>query len=69
MNCVFCHGRSGAEPDHRMITGWERRSKSLSRKGGSDVFLRQEHPSGQRACGPCVSKLRDGLSVGQESLL
>lgn len=68
MTCCHCHGASGAEPDHRLIVGWERRSKSVTRRGGSDVFLRQQHPSGQWACGPCVSKLRDGLSVGQETL-
>lgn len=69
MTCTFCNGSSGAEPEYRLVTAWEKRSRSASRRGGSDLFLRQPHPDNEWACGPCIGRLRDGLSVEQGSLL
>jgi hypothetical protein len=49
------------------ITGWERRALASSRRGGSDIVMR-EHVE-EFAHNNCVEKQRMGISVGQEVLL
>lgn len=52
---------------YRRVTGWERKAKSASRKGGSDIMLRE--PLDEYACSACIARLRAGINVGQESLV
>lgn len=67
--CVMCHGASGLEPEYRLVRGWEKRSKGSSRKGGSDIVLREPDPSNDWACGVCISRRRDGIAPSQGALL
>ena len=68
--CVYCHRT--VDPNdpgvHQHVTGWERKAYSASRRGGSDIVLRETTPD-VFACQFCVDKLKAGVSVAQESLL
>ena len=66
--CAYC----GAEVDdalaYRRILGWERKAPgSTSRKGGSDITLREQLD--EFACPECITRTRSGLNVAQESLV
>jgi hypothetical protein len=51
---------------HRIV-GWERKAVSASRKGGSDIALREQRE--EFACDQCVHRLQQGLAPLQEALL
>ena len=67
---IYC-GHS-VEPAHHgtftRVLGWERKGYSETRRGGSDIVLREPVPD-IFACQFCVDKLKAGVSVAQESLL
>jgi hypothetical protein len=69
ISCHFC-----AEPvdpfardTYRRVTGWERKALAESRKGGSDIVLRE--PVDEYAHSGCVILVQQGLSPRQASLL
>lgn len=52
----------------RRVRGWERRApRASSRRGGSDIVLRELEP--EWACADCVRRLQRGVAVRQEALL
>ena len=67
--CHFC--REPVDPlDHttyRRVVGWERKAFAETRRGGSDIVLRELRD--EYACSVCVARLRAGLDARQESLL
>jgi hypothetical protein len=68
IRCHFCGQPVNANrSSYRRVQGWERKGLGETRKGGSDVLLRE--PLDEWAHASCVSRIRAGLSVGQESLL
>ena len=68
--CKYC----GTELDpgsryiwHR-IQGWEKKAfASSTRRGGSDISLREQLD--EFACDTCIRKLKSGISPGQDSLI
>ena len=67
VHCAFC-GRAVDDRDaYRRISGWERKATVASRKGGSDIVLREAH--NEFACSVCIVRMKSGLNVQQESLL
>lgn len=70
LRCHFC----GHEIDPRLqtvwrqVTGWERKATSSSRKGGSDIVLREPVPD-RVACNTCVEAAKRGVGPLQESLI
>lgn len=67
LTCFYCPKPINPAVDHPRKIGWEYKSKSPSRRGGSDIILRE--PTGEWACVRCVQRLQSGLPVGQEALL
>ena len=65
--CVYCGKTVDESHGYRRVVGWERKAVGSSRKGGSDIFLREHRD--EFACGPCIARMKLGLSVAQESLL
>lgn len=68
--CEYC--RMELDPNApstlRRIVGWERRAVGGTRRGGSDVVLRE--PLGEKfACSPCVDRQKHGVSPSQASLM
>jgi recombinational DNA repair protein (RecF pathway) len=67
--CAFC-GRP-VDPNgysvYRKITGWERKAHAESRRGGSDIVLRE--PMDELAHGLCVDRTRQGVNVNQETVV
>ena len=67
--CHFC--RAVVDPldqaVYRRCVGWERRALGETRRGGSDIVLRELRD--EYACPVCVARLRAGLDARQESLL
>lgn len=49
------------------VQGWERRAIGASRRGGSDIVLRERLP--EYAHGSCVEKARMGVSPEQQELI
>jgi hypothetical protein len=67
VTCVFCSDQIGVDVAFRRVVGWERKAQAMSRRGGSDIVLR-EHKE-EFACAACISLAQRGLNVNQESLL
>lgn len=65
--CTFCGGEVDERSAFRRVSGWERKAVVASRKGGSDIVLRQSHD--ELACFACITRLRAGVNVAQESLV
>ena len=69
MNCVYCS--EPVDPSHhttwRRVTGWERKATAGSRRGGSDIVLRE--PRDEYACAGCIGLLQAGVILGQASLV
>lgn len=67
--CFYCG--TGVNPADvnvaQRITGWELRGRGATRKGGSDITLRESVE--EYACNPCIQRKRLGLSPSQESLV
>ena len=68
--CVYCDCSvdPNANGTYTRVRGWERKAYSASRRGGSDIVLRETTPD-VFACQFCVDKLKAGVNVSQESLL
>lgn len=68
--CIYC-GHT-VEPSHHgtfaRVIGWERKGYGDSRRGGSDIVLREPVPD-MFACQFCIDKLKAGVNVAQETLL
>ena len=68
--CTYC--RTTVDPTdpgvYERVIGWERKAFQASRRGGSDIVLRERIPD-TFACQFCVDKLKAGVSVAQETLL
>lgn len=68
--CVYC-GRN-VDPNqpytYQRVSGWEHKAYSASRRGGSDIVLREPVPD-MFACQFCIDKLKAGVNVAQETLL
>jgi hypothetical protein len=66
--CRFC--RKPVDPldksTWRAVTGWERKAFGESRRGGSDIVLREL--GDEYACPRCIVRQQQGLSVAQEQL-
>lgn len=68
VRCTYCGCEFDPSAGWRLVTGWERKASSASRRGGSDVVLRT--PRGEKfACDPCIDNLKHGRSAYQEALL
>lgn len=68
MNCSLCgHPLSPTDTPWRQVVAWEKKASGPSRRGGSDLVLRE--PTGEFAHGYCVGRVRDGLAPLQEALL
>jgi hypothetical protein len=69
VTCALC-GRPIDPNDwgvYRRVSGWERKAVASSRRGGSDIVLRE--PQDELAHGFCVDRTRDGVNVNQETLV
>lgn len=69
VTCHFCG--DDLDPDgpvtYRRVLGWERKGRAASRRGGSDVLLRE--PGVEFACQFCIDAIKNGRSPRQEGLL
>lgn len=67
--CYFCGEK--VDPNSRdvwrRVTGWEHKVMNATRKGGSDISMRE--PTGELACSACMIRVRQGLSPQQETLV
>jgi hypothetical protein len=64
--CVYCHRPlSTLHGVYQRVTGWERKATTSSRRGGSDIVLRQ--PLDEWACAGCVHDRQAGVIAGQMS--
>jgi len=67
--CAYCD--EPVDPNspsvYRRITGWERKAVASSRRGGSDIVLRESGP--YWACDACIRRLQAGVDIKQGSLL
>lgn len=52
---------------YRRVVGWERKAGVPTRRGGSDITLRE--PLEEFACRICIDRIKDGTSPAQEALL
>lgn len=67
--CFYCNDPIPT-PSRRTWTrcvGWERKADTNSRRGGSDIVLRERLH--EFACDSCVFRLQRGMSVGQGEML
>jgi hypothetical protein len=70
VQCAFGCGRD-IDPDasstYRRVIGWERKAVMESRRGGSDITLREALDV--YACPTCIGRLKDGVNPMQAALL
>lgn len=66
--CAFCgHPVDPAAPGTwRRVIGWERKGIADSRRGGSDITLRE--PRDEWACSGCIALQQSGIPAGQGAL-
>lgn len=67
--CVHCAAEINPQTDYRRVLAWERKAQSASRRGGSDIVLREPTGVDLWSCMFCIERLKRGVSVEQESLL
>jgi hypothetical protein len=67
VECVFCGELVPESLAYLRVLGWERKAMVASRKGGSDIVLREALD--EHACAGCIARLKAGINVAQESLL
>jgi hypothetical protein len=65
--CLYC--RKPVDPDKafRAVRGWQTKGVSATRRGGSDIILRE--PLEEFACRDCILRRKHGLSQGQGKLI
>jgi hypothetical protein len=70
LHCNFCGNEINPrlQTVWRQVTGWERKATSATRKGGSDIVLR-EPVDGKIACDGCIDSAKRGVAPLQESLI
>lgn len=71
LQCHFCGGQIDPriQTVWRQVTGWERKATtSSSRKGGSDIVLRESVPD-MVACNSCIDSVKRGVGPMQGSLV
>jgi hypothetical protein len=69
LRCNFCKFEvDPQQPHYRKVVGWERPGRGVSDRSGSSIVMRQPVPD-VVACVGCVTKLQNGVSVEQESLI
>lgn len=68
-NCAFCEKplQPDAHTTLQRVTAWEKKSVLASRRGGSDLYLRERQNS--FACLSCVEGQRRGVSPLQGALV
>jgi hypothetical protein len=68
-SCHFCGEPVDplARDTFRRVVGWEKKALAESRKGGSDIVLRETVD--EFAHGLCILRAKQGVAVGQASLL
>jgi hypothetical protein len=68
VRCFYCGEPVDpqARTTWRRVTGWERKAAASSRRGGSDIALRQ--PLQEWACMHCVDRLQNGVNAAQLEL-
>jgi len=69
VRCYFCDRQVDpqARETYRRAVGWERKAIADSRRGGSDIVLRELLEV--FACPVCITRQQQGLAPLQESLL
>jgi hypothetical protein len=67
--CHFCGEPVDplARDTFRRVVGWEKKALAESRKGGSDIVLRE--PGAGFAHSRCITLVQQGVAIGQGSLL
>lgn len=69
MKCQFCP-KEITDPTGRgffeRVTGWQTKGAAESRKGGSDIVLREG--TGEFACGECILKMKQKVNAAQAAL-
>jgi hypothetical protein len=67
MICTYC--RKTVDPTSKTtytrVEGWERRAFAASRRGGSDIIMREQRD--EYAHSHCVEKERHGIAHEQET--
>jgi len=66
--CAYCKHPLDpqARTTYRRIVGWERKAFAGSRRGGSDIALRERRDV--FACPSCIDRLQQGINPNQGSL-
>ena len=67
--CVYCSSKLDPNDPttYRRCRGWERKGLPGSRRGGSDIVLRE---AGEEfACWSCIDRKKRGLAPSQGALL
>lgn len=69
VRCHFCGNELNPKLQTvwRQVTGWERKAMSSTRKGGSDIVLRE--PLDKVACMGCIDQAKRGVAPLQKSLI
>ena len=61
-----CRRPIAEERDYRLVTGWERISRSA---GGTNAIRAPDRSAERFMCMFCVGKLADGVALGQQTLV
>ena len=67
VRCGICGELVPESLAYRRISGWEQKARVASRRGGSDIVLREHHD--EFACAGCIARLKAGINVAQETLV
>lgn len=66
--CSFCREPVDPASSYRRVSGWERKAYGrTSRKGGSDIVLRESHD--EFACSACITRIKAGINAEQGALV
>lgn len=66
VRCFYCNEEFDSKLGWQRCYGWQKKAGgSGSRRGGSDVALRQPYLPEQFACEPCVDGMKHGRSPHQ----
>lgn len=66
VRCFYCNQEFDSKHAWQRCYGWQRKASGGSRRGGSDVALRQPYMPEQFACAPCIDAMAHGRSPQQE---
>lgn len=69
--CALATDGHDVDPDarttYRRVQGWEHKATMESRRGGSDITLREQ--LNEYACPRCIGRLKDGVNPDQDTLI